>query len=158
MRIAVAFDHGGVPLRTTVIVELMSFGHSVLDLGADDSGSADAGYVTTAHVVARAILAGDAERGVVVSLSGVGPSFVANRIEGIRAGAPTDVYGARHGVGEGMNLLCLGAGTLDADTAAAILTAFVADEPAATAARYDRRYAGPARAHVRLTAGSDRTV
>jgi ribose 5-phosphate isomerase B len=129
MNLAVGFDHRGSAFGATVIVELMSYGHTVLDLG-----------IATAHDVASAILAGRAERGVVVSSSGVGASFVANKVDGIRAGAPTDTYGALHAVEDGMNLLCIGAGTVDESQAAEILAAFVSDETSGAPPRYERLY------------------
>jgi ribose 5-phosphate isomerase B len=156
MNIAVAFDHRGAGLRPAVIVELMSYGHAVLEVGNSSASSTD--YVATAHDVAAAILAGEAERGVVVAGSGVGASFVANKIDGIRAAAPTDAYGASHAVADGMNVLCLGARTLDADAAAELLAAFVADSPSATAARYRPAQAPPAHAVEKPRVGSDQRV
>jgi ribose 5-phosphate isomerase B len=155
MNVAVGFDQRGLALRPTVIVELMSYGHTVLDLG-DPRGSVD--YATATQEVAEAILAGQADRGVVVSASGVGPSFRAGRIDGIRAGAPSDIYAALNALDHGMNLLCLGTGTVEESDAVEILAAFVAGEPSTAAAYYDGGYARSADPPVRLTTGSDHKV
>jgi len=58
----------------------------VLDLGTD-SAVPEIDYVSKAHDVADAIVAGRVERGVLVTRSGVGSSFAANKIEGVRAGS-----------------------------------------------------------------------
>src|SRR5262249_28095180 len=96
MRIAVAFDRRGARLKAAVIAELTLQGHDVLDLGGAGPQT-EADYAATAHEAARAILSGTVERGVVSSRSDVGASFVANKIEGIHAGACSDTYTAQRG-------------------------------------------------------------
>jgi ribose 5-phosphate isomerase B len=128
MRVAVAFDRRGTRLRAAVIAELMTQGHEVLDLGVGGS-LPDGDYASKAREAARVILAGTVERGVVASHSGVGSSFVANKIDGIRAAACSDTYTAQRSGEQGMNLLCLG-GDLTKVEAAEIVRAFVSTRPA----------------------------
>ena len=95
----------------------------MLDLGTD-SAVPEIDYVSKAHEMADAIVTGRVERGVLVASSGVGSSFAANKIEGIRAGACSDTYTTLQGVAGGMNILCLGSGTVDKASAAEIVAAF----------------------------------
>jgi len=107
VRIAVACDHAGFPLKACVIETITSAGHEVLDLGTDSTAPVD--YPDYALKVGRAILAGQAERGVLLCGSGVGACIAANKIKGIYAGVCHDTYSAHQGVEhDNMNVLCLG--------------------------------------------------
>src|SRR6185295_736256 len=88
--------------------ELDGLGHDVVDLGTDtDAKRID--YPDKARELGEAILAGDAERGVLVCGSGVGASVAACKLAGIRAAICHDVYSAHQGVEhDDMNVLCLG--------------------------------------------------
>ena len=106
MRVAVAFDHRGVALREAVLEALA--GHDVVDLGTHD-GSVRIDYPDKAREIGETILAGEAERGVLVCGSGVGASVAACKLPGIRAAICHDVYSAHQGVEhDDMNVLCLG--------------------------------------------------
>ena len=75
MRIAVGCDHAGFPLKDRIIREIRGGGHEVVDVGAFDEQPSD--YPDFARAVGEAIVAGQAERGVVVCGSGVGASIAA---------------------------------------------------------------------------------
>ena len=108
MKIAVACDHAGFPLKAGVIDALHAAGHEAFDLGTHDTAPAD--YPDIAELIAAALLAGDAERGVFICGSGVGASVAANKFPGIRASVCHDTFSARQGVeDDDMNVLCLGA-------------------------------------------------
>ncbi len=124
MKIAVGFDRRGARLRAAVIGELLAQGHEVLDLGMAGS-HADGDYAVKAREAARVVLEGRVDRGGVVSRSAVGASFVANKVEGIRAGACSDTYTAKRGAELGMNLLCLGTQLLTRLEVTEIVRAFV---------------------------------
>jgi len=83
MRIALASDHAGFPLKDHLASSLAAAGHEVLDLGTDGAESVD--YPQYAEPAARAVAHGDAERGVLVCGSGNGVAIVANKVAGIRA-------------------------------------------------------------------------
>ena len=83
MKVAIGSDHAGSELRQFVREWLEKQGAEVVDFGTHESDSVD--YPDYAGLVARAILAGEAERGVLVCGSGMGMSIAANRFEGIRA-------------------------------------------------------------------------
>ena len=123
MRVAVAFDHRGVALREAVLEALA--GHDVVDLGTHDA-SVRIDYPDKAREVGEAILAGAAERGVLVCGSGVGAAVAACKMAGIRAAICHDVYSAHQGVEhDDMNVLCLGSEVVGASVARELVDAFI---------------------------------
>jgi ribose 5-phosphate isomerase B len=83
MKIALGADHAGFALKNRLCEQLRSGGHDVLDFGTGSPESTD--YPDYAAPVARAVAAGQADRGVLVCGSGVGMSISANKIRGVRA-------------------------------------------------------------------------
>jgi len=123
MRVAVAFDHRGVHLRGAVLEALTA--HDVVDLGTD-SDAERIDYPDKAREVGDAILAGDAERGILVCGSGVGASIAACKLAGIRAAICHDVYSAHQGVEhDDMNVLCLGSEVVGPSLARDLIAAFL---------------------------------
>jgi len=108
MRIAIGSDHAGFDLKEGLIDDLRRQGHQVIDLGTHSTEPVD--YPDFAEAVGRALLTGEAERGILLCGSGVGASVAANKLPGIRAGLCHDSYSAHQGVEhDDMNLLVLGA-------------------------------------------------
>jgi ribose 5-phosphate isomerase B len=136
VNVAVAFDHRGVRLRDRILELLDADGHGIVDLGTDtDAVRID--YPDKAAELGAAILAGEAERGVLVCGSGVGAAVAACKIAGIRAAICHDAYSAHQGVEhDDMNVLCLGSEVVGPSLAADLVRAFLA-------ARFDggERYA-----------------
>ena len=91
--IAIGSDHGGFELKQDIIAHLKEKGLDVKDYGTYSKESCD--YPDYAKAVARAILAGEAERGILICGTGIGISIAANRFKGIRAADCTDCYMAR---------------------------------------------------------------
>lgn len=109
MDFAVATDHGGFPIKARVIEELRKLGHQVTDLGGWTAEPGD-DYPDYAQAVAQAILAGRAERAVLICGSGAGACVAANKFKGIRAATCHDSFSARQCVeDDNVNVLCLGA-------------------------------------------------
>jgi ribose 5-phosphate isomerase B len=125
MNVAVAFDHRGVHLRDAILATLVVAGHEVVDLGTDtDAVRID--YPDKARELGEAVLAGPAERGVLVCGSGVGASVAACKIAGIRASVCHDAYSAHQGVEhDDMNVLCLGSEVIGPSLAADLVLAFL---------------------------------
>jgi ribose 5-phosphate isomerase B len=123
MRIAVGSDHGGFPLKATIVGELRRLGHEVIDKGAFDEAPVD--YPDFAEAVGLSITSGEAERGVVLCGSGVGASVAANKLPGIRAAVCHDTYSAHQGVEhDDMNVLTLGARIVGTELAIELVRAF----------------------------------
>ncbi|HXG41520.1 MAG TPA: ribose 5-phosphate isomerase B [Dehalococcoidia bacterium] len=124
MRIAVAADHAGLPLKEVVIAHLSGQGHRVIDLGTDSLEPVD--YPDYARLVGEALQRGEADRGIVICGSGVGASIAANKMRGVRAAVCHDTYSARQGVEhDDMNVLCLGSRVVGPDLAIELVQAFV---------------------------------
>ena len=85
MKIAIAADHGGFPIKDELTQLLRSMGHDVQDLGAHQLEPTD-DYPDYARYIGQAIQNGHADRGILLCGSGVGASVAANKMKGIRAG------------------------------------------------------------------------
>ena len=125
MKIAVAADHAAVPLNEQVIEELRRLGHEVTDLGTHDASNGD-DYPDHAADLAKEMIEGRCERGILICGSGVGASVAANKIRGIRAGLAHDTYSAHQGVEhDDMNVLCLGSRVVGRELALELVRGFV---------------------------------
>ena len=125
MKIAMGTDHGGFSLKETIKQHLEEQGHEILDLGTYDTASCH--YPVYAEKVARAVAAGQAERGILVCGTGIGMSIAANKIPGIRAAAVSDCFTAQatreH---NDANILCLGERTVGPGLAMRIVDTYLA--------------------------------
>ncbi len=125
MKVAVAFDHRGTVLRRRVIDELQADGFEVVDLGTDRAAP-KIDYPDKAREIGKAIVSGQAERGVLICSSGVGAAIAACKVHGIRAAICHDVYTAHQGVEhDDMNVLCLGSEIVGGELAAELIRAFL---------------------------------
>jgi len=93
LRIAIAADHGGVTLKDSLKKWLAGQGLPCTDFGAHSTDPVD--YPDYAFQVAKAILEGKFDRGVLICRSGIGMSIAANRFPGIRAALAADEHWAR---------------------------------------------------------------
>jgi ribose 5-phosphate isomerase B len=127
VRIAVAVDHGGFPLKETICAALEHGGHEVVDCGADTDESVD--YPLYAARAARLVSTGEAERAVLACGSGVGVSIVANKLAGVRAvnahGRDEAEMARRH---NDANVLALAGRSLDGSVARTIVETFLRTE------------------------------
>lgn len=124
MRIAVAADHAGFPLKERVIDEVRKLGHEALDLGTHSRDAVD--YPDYARAVAEALRDGRAERAVLICGSGAGACVAANKFRGIRAATCHDTFSAHQGVeDDGVNVLCLGARVVGPELAGELVRTYV---------------------------------
>lgn len=128
MIVAVGADHAGLSLKDRVIEAVEGAGHEVLDCGAHAYVPTD-DYPDYARAVGEAILAGNAERGILVCGSGVGVAIAACKIPSVRAAMTHDTFSARQGVeDDGMNVIALGARVIGPELAAEIVRVFLTAE------------------------------
>ena len=124
MRIVIACDHGGFPLKSFVKQVVLSAGHDVLDAGADSTESVD--FPDFAQKAGRMVQTGEADRGIILCGSGVGACIAANKMKGIYAGVCHDTYTAHQGVEhDNMNVLCIGARVIGPELAREIVLSFL---------------------------------
>src|ERR1700709_1922897 len=123
MKIAIASDHAGFPLKEEVRDYVRKLGHEVEDLGAYNAEPSD--YPDFALLVGKALIAGTAERGILICGSGVGVCLAANKMPGVRAGMCHDTYSAHQGVEhDEMNVLVLGARVIGTALAKELVEAY----------------------------------
>ena len=125
MKIVIACDHGGYPLKDPMIDVIRSMGHEVEDLGAH-SYDKDDDYPDFAQAIGAALQDGRADKGVLLCGSGVGACIAANKMDGVRASVCHDVYSAHQGVEhDAMNVLCLGSRIIGPQLAEDLVRSFV---------------------------------
>jgi len=93
MRIAIGADHAGYALKEHVVGLLKKLGHDVDDRGTHSEAVID--YPPICAEVARLVVAGTADRGIVIGGSGQGEQITANKVGGVRAALCNDLYTAR---------------------------------------------------------------
>lgn len=124
MRVAVATDHAGFPLKGPIVEWLAAAGHDVVDLGVNDPAPVD--YPDVIAPAARAVASGDCEMAVVLGGSGTGEAIVSNKIRGIRCVEAADPVTARLGREHNdANVLAMGARIIGREVALACLAAFI---------------------------------
>jgi len=127
MKIAVAADHAGFPLKDLVLEIVRQSGNEAIDLGTFSTESVD--YPDYAEKLGRSIQSGETERGILICGSGVGAAVAANKMRGIRAGLCHDTYSAHQSVEhDDTNVLALGARVIGSALVADIVKAFLGAE------------------------------
>lgn len=125
--IALGCDHGGFKLKQEVIQYLKANQIEYKDYGCYDTASVD--YPVYARKVAKVILDGEAEKGILICGTGIGISIAANRIKGIRAALCSDCFSAQatreH---NDANILCMGGRVVGAGLAIKIVDTFLHTE------------------------------
>jgi ribose 5-phosphate isomerase B len=124
MRVALSADHAGFELKAELAAKLTRDGHQVTDLGTFNAAPVD--YPDSAESVARVLMDGKVDRGVIVCGSGAGVSIAANKFPGVRAAVCHDTYTAHQAVEhDDMNVLCLGSRVIGSAMAYELVTAFL---------------------------------
>jgi ribose 5-phosphate isomerase B len=136
MRIALAADHAGYVLKDELAAWLREQGHEVSDLGTNGPESVD--YPDFGARLARAVVSGEADRGVAVCGSGIGISIAVNREPRCRCARVDDPLSAalarEH---NDANVIALGARLIGSDMARACVAAFLGTDFAG--GRHQRR-------------------
>jgi ribose 5-phosphate isomerase B len=139
MKIALAADHAGYPLKQHLVEYLIKQGHEVIDLGVN-TDAVPSDYPDAAEAIAFAVRDGRAERGILACGSGVGASIAANKVKGIYAAVCHDHYSAHQGVEhDRMNILTLGARIVGPALVEELADAFIAAQPSSEE-RHVRRF------------------
>ena len=111
MKIAIACDHGALDLKNVLIAHLEKKGYEVKNFGTDTLDSCD--YPDFAAPAAKAVAAGECDKGIVLCTTGIGVSITANKVDGIRCALLSDVMSARmtreH---NDTNMMAIGAGVV----------------------------------------------
>lgn len=135
--IGIGSDHGGFELKEIIKKHLESRGEQYRDYGTYSEASCD--YPVYGRAVAKAVAAGDCDRGIIICGTGIGISIAANKVPGIRAALCSDCFSAQatreH---NDANILALGARVLGQGLALKIVDTFL-DTPFSGDERHSRR-------------------
>jgi ribose 5-phosphate isomerase B len=125
LRVGLAADHAGFRLKSSLLESPRWADACFIDFGAIEEVSDD-DYPDHVLPLARAVAAGDVDRGVAVCGSGVGASIAANQIAGVRAAVCHDPFSAARAVeDDDLNLLCLGSWIVAPRLARELVRAFL---------------------------------
>ena len=125
--IGIGSDHGGYALKESIKKHLDEQGLAYRDFGTDSEESCD--YPVFAEAVARAVVSGEVEKGILICGTGIGISIAANKVKGIRAALCGDCYSAeftrRH---NDANILAMGARVTGSGLACKIVDTFLSTD------------------------------
>ncbi len=125
MKIGIAADHGGYELKKRLVGALEKAGKAPLDFGATRLDPQD-DYPRFVIPLARAVAAGEVDRGIALCGSGVGACIAANKVPGVRACLIMDGFSAHQGVeDDDMNIICLGGNVVGFSLAKELVTIFL---------------------------------
>jgi ribose 5-phosphate isomerase B len=127
VRVVIGSDHAGFDLKETIKALLEKLGVPYEDVGANSASSSD--YPDFADAAARVILAGRAERGILVCGTGIGMVIAANKIPGIRAALAWNAVTARLSRAHNdANVITLGGRTTPPGDVEGMLRAFLSTD------------------------------
>lgn len=127
MTIALGCDHGGYQLKQAVMKHLDEKNIAYRDYGTYSEESCD--YPIYGETVARAVVSGACDLGVIICGTGIGISMAANKVHGVRAALCHNVFTAQMAKEHNnANILAMGARVLDQELALEILDTFLASQ------------------------------
>ena len=127
MKIAIGNDHVGVELKRHLTDYLTAKGHEVVNFGTDEPASNH--YPIYAEKVAKAVLSGEYDKGILICGTGLGISIAANKVKGIRCAVCSEPVSAelsrQH---NDANIVAMGARMIGPVMAEAIVDTFLTTE------------------------------
>ena len=137
MKIAIACDHGGYLLKQDILIWLEENDIDYEDFGCYSTESVD--YPVFAEKAARAVAAGECDKGIVICTTGIGVSIAANKVPSIRCALCGDCFSAKATrLHNNANVLALGALVTGPGLALEIVDIFL-DTPFSEEERHSRR-------------------
>ncbi|MBN2794343.1 MAG: ribose 5-phosphate isomerase B [Clostridia bacterium] len=127
MKIAIGCDHGGYELKEALKSYIEGRGAEVIDYGTYSPESVD--YPVYGQKVAEAVSEKEADLGILICGTGLGMSYVANKVKGIRCACVSDVFSAEMSrLHNDANVLAMGARVVGVGLAIKIAEAFLGTE------------------------------
>jgi ribose 5-phosphate isomerase B len=138
MRVAMASDHAGYPLKEEIAALLRQQGAEIDDFGTHDEQACD--LPDFVYPAALAVGRGQADRGIFVDGVGYGSALVANRIAGVYAAVCQDPFCAALARSHSdTNVLCLGGKIIGSALALEVVRVWTSTEFLAGEEKYRRR-------------------
>ena len=108
MKIVIASDLSGFPLKEAIVKHLREKNYEVVDFGIPSEQEPQP-YFIQAPKVARVIQKGEADRGILICGTGQGMAIVANKFKGVYACVVHDIFsGERAKIINNANIITLG--------------------------------------------------
>ena len=127
MKISIGCDHGAYDLKETLKSHLTAKGYEVADEGTYSKDSCD--YPDFCGAAAKAVAAGECEKGIVLCTTGIGASIVANKVDGIRCALLHETWSAKMTrLHNDTNVMALGAGVVGENLALEIVDTWLGTE------------------------------
>ncbi|MBE6980037.1 MAG: ribose 5-phosphate isomerase B [Ruminococcaceae bacterium] len=127
MKIAIGCDHGALDMKNKVVAHLQKKGFEVLDCGTHTKDSCD--YPDFCGAAAKAVAAGECEKGIVLCTTGIGASIVANKVDGVRCALLHETWSAKMTrLHNDTNVMALGAGVVGENLALEIVDTWLGTE------------------------------
>ena len=127
MKIAIACDPAGEPLKEPIKETLRDLGVDYEDLGINEGDPRD--YPIFAVRAANAVVSGRCDRGIILCGTGVGISIAANKVKGVRCCCCSDCYSAKMSRAHNdANMLALGGRVIAPELAKTIVEIWVKGE------------------------------
>ena len=126
--IVIASDHAGFELKKEIIENYLKKKNiDFIDAGCHDSSRFD--YAVSAQKACDMVIAGKAEKAILICGTGVGISMAANKVKGIRAACCSDYFSAKYTrLHNNANALCLGARVVGSGLAIELVDVFLNTE------------------------------
>lgn len=125
--LALGADHGGFELKEQLKSWLRERGHAIRDVGTHSKDAVD--YPKVAREVAELVSRGAVRFGIMIDGAGIGSAMTANKVPGVLAAAAYNEGLARNSREHNdANVLTLGAGQTDLETAKRIVEVFLETE------------------------------
>jgi len=137
MKIAIGCDHGALELKNALGARLEQQGYEVKDFGTYTLDSCD--YPDFVGPAAKAVAAGECDKGIVLCTTGIGVSITANKVDGIRCALLSDLMSAKlTRLHNDTNMMALGAAVVGQMLAFEIVDTWLGTEFSGEA-RHQRR-------------------
>lgn len=125
--IVIASDHAGYPLKEEIKAHLDEKKIEYIDAGCYSPERYD--YALSAQKACDMVIAGEAEKAILVCGTGIGISMAANKVKGIRAACCSDYFSAKYTrLHNDANALCMGARVVGAGLAIELVDVFLETE------------------------------
>ncbi|MCR4604707.1 MAG: ribose 5-phosphate isomerase B [Eubacterium sp.] len=135
--IAIGCDHAGFELKEDVKKHLVERGLDYKDFGCNSTSSVD--YPEFGKKVAKSVVSGECEKGIIICGTGIGISISANKVKGARAALCGDCFSAEATrLHNDANILAMGARVTGPGLAMKIVDTFL-DTPFSGEERHQRR-------------------
>ncbi len=92
MKIIIGNDHGAIKLKKEILKFLKKENIEIVDIGVNTEDSVD--YPDIAQKACKTYLEGDFDFGILLCGTGIGISIAANKVKGIRAALPQNIFAA----------------------------------------------------------------